>query len=241
MKRFPELDTEEPAGLPLLPPNAPKLNRLCDFVTGPYCELTSVPEESIARISLMRALSLALRETQQKELCYEAAQIIIKSGLSSELGRWDALLLKDVLSQILKDGNKSDKDIACISFCENNQITEDIIQHLRTGLVDIDDKRRQQLNHYFSNLDIKYATSAMTILFEEAANINYRVRVDVIHQISNYIERLSNAEVKSQISKTESHDMNPHQSDIGKSEVNINDELIFNGIEILLQFMWGVF
>ena len=76
---------DEPFGLPALPPGAPPLNTINDFLAGPYTKLEVLPNaDAVARISMVRILSLALRETQYKELCYEAAQIIIQSGIVSE-------------------------------------------------------------------------------------------------------------------------------------------------------------
>ena len=228
-------NNEVPFGLPQLPPGAPILNRLSDFLSGPYCDLEYLPEtDSAARISLLRALSLALRETQQKDLCFEAAEIIIKSGISSELGRWDALLLKDVLSQMLSEGSQLYRDTACLAFCEKNQVTIDTIQHLRTGFGDNDDKRRQRLNSLFSRLEIGFISTVQDILIEEATNINYRVRIDIIHQISNYIERLSSTDGRSKQHKKYPNQENP------VDESNDTDSLILYGIEILLHFMWEV-
>lgn len=217
------------------------MSKLQDFISSKYCELECLPEtDMVARISLLRALSLSLRETQQKELCYEAAQILLTSGMNAELGRWDALLLKDVLSQMLIDGSHYQKDLACIAFCEANQVNEDIIQHLRTGLGDIDDKRRQQLNFYFSNLDLNFAPIAMEILIKEASNINYRVRIDVIHQISNYIEKLScslDRPIVVKHTKYSSHEEITSRESVEESEI---DSMVFSGIELLLRAMWEV-
>jgi hypothetical protein len=234
-------NNEQPIGLPPLPSGSPMMNSLSDFISSPYCELEYLPEtDTVARISLLRALSLALRETQQKELCFEAAEIIIKLGISSELGRWDALLLKDVLYQMLSEGSQSYKDTACIAFCEKNQVNNDIIQHLRTGLGDNNDKRRQQLNSLLSNLEISFIRTVIDILIEEASNINYRVRIDIIYQITNYIERLSSPAERLKViqhKKVQSHEKLADQKD----ELSETESFVFYGIEILLHFMWEVF
>jgi len=244
-----EAHDDEPFGLPPTPLGAPPLNNLVDFISGPYCELECLPDNDlVARISLLRALSLALRETQQKELCYEAAHIIIKSGISNDLGRWDAPLLKDILTQMLSDGSSLDKDVACTAFCEANMINEHVIQHLRTGFGDIDNGRRQLLNNFFQNLDLKFAPLIMDILIEEASNINFKVRMDIIHQLENYISRLSSTIEKPQVGNHKKYSSCDHLDMNGKNmastsepeEKSVIDSMIFNSIQVLLYYMWEV-
>lgn len=240
---------EESFGLPHLPPGAPPLDNLGDFISSSYCDLEVVPEtDLVARISLVRALSLALREAQQKELCYEAAQIIIKSGISTDLGRWDSLLLKDVLAQMLIEGSGSDKDEACIAFCEANQINEDVIQHLRTGFGDLDDSRRQKLNFFFSNLDLKFSPLIMDILMEDSSNVNFRVRIDIIHHLENFITRLGCTIQRPKVLKHKKYSSYDYLEDSGTEAVpplepeeeSETDSMIFNSIEVLLGYMWEV-
>ena len=263
IKNHPEADNGEPFGMAPLPAGAPKLNRLCDFMAGPFSTLDHTPElGSIARQSLVRALSIALRDESQKELRYEAAQIIIQAGLFSEMGRWDAILLKNILVEMLKDGNETNKDIACSYFCHLNILDETILEHLKTGLGDVNDTRRQQLNEIIANLDLKYASEVISMLIDEAVNANFRIRMDVIQQLTGYVQRLNaplnerpasaihretssatssvaklvTAPISSTKSALEPGDPNVSQEDIDEFEKL--DNLVFASVDMLLRLMW---
>jgi hypothetical protein len=88
----------------------------------------------------------------------------------------------------------------------------------------------------------------MDILMEDSSNINFRVRIDIIYHLENYITRLSSTIERPKVLKHKKYSSYNYLEDIGKEsapsqepkEKSETDSMIFNSIEVLLVYMWEV-
>lgn len=194
LKAHNDFDPEDLYGLPTMPTTAIPINGFHDYMRSKLPKMEYAPDPgNVDRINLVRVLSLALRQELSYPLRLESASLLIQSGLGLELSRHDVFLFQSFLSIMLRESTEYYRDMAALSFCENGLVDDFVIQHLMTGLGDVDCTRRAKINSLISKLESKHTKSVVCILLSETRNLNFKIRQDAVWHLGTYVKRMFDA------------------------------------------------
>jgi hypothetical protein len=194
LKVHDDFDQEDLYGLPTLLTTAKPINGFQDYLRSTLPKMEYAPDQgNVDRVNLIRVLSLALRQELSYPLRLESASLLIQSGLGSELSRHDVFLFQSFLAIMLRESTEYYRDMAALSFCENGLVDDFVIQHLMTGLGDVNSTRRAKLNSLISNLESKHTKNVMCILLSETRNLNFKIRQDAVWHLATYVKRMNDA------------------------------------------------
>jgi hypothetical protein len=185
------MDVIESVNLPQLHPAAPRITDMKDFLNTSASHLETTPNKSSPDYSiLLLVLCMALRQEVDIQLRYEAVHILVQSAVLPELSRRDTVTCHALLQDMLKNGSETDKDTAAQAFCKLGMMDQNVLERLLTGLGDVQRARRAHLNSLLSKVDLKFVPYILPRLFDEFDSINYKVRIDIIQHLENFMNRI---------------------------------------------------
>jgi hypothetical protein len=111
-------------------------------------------------------------------------------GAESQLLRWDMLVYKNSITEILNTGTKTQKYIASMAEVRSGNIDSRVIQQVWLGLGEFNNDRRRFSLNILSKLDTKFADSIVKNLERDSVNPNWRIRLDITMVLKCWILKL---------------------------------------------------
>ena len=137
---------------------------------------------------LIKCLVMCLRREQ---LCYESIKFMILLQADGLLGRWDSMIFKQGLKDIMDFGTDEQKQVVALYNMKNSQISEKDIHQIRQGLGDLNDQKREMAIEILQTMPFEFASQIVDIIIQDAVHSNWRIRLDVIGLLEKWIPRLA--------------------------------------------------
>lgn len=166
---------------------------MTDFLDTPWTSLSEIPNQKTEAYSvLVKTLSLALREQENKHLRFEAANLLIQLNAHAELTRWDNMSYRRTLHEMLTDGTAEEQLFAALSISSSKSPDyESISAVVEMGLGNIDPEKTEESKKVLLDLSKRYIPVLFDVLLKNCENTSWRLRKDVIDLFCRWIAKLA--------------------------------------------------
>ncbi|KAJ3126944.1 HEAT repeat-containing protein 4 [Nowakowskiella sp. JEL0407] len=229
------------------------------FLSTSTQQITTKPSpESLDFKILFKTLMLCLQEDDNQPLRFEALKLLVSiQGHRSQLGRWDRINFRNTLSEMLVSGNESERLLSALTFCDLQQINEEISDVVLSRLGDPDISVRKKCIECLSLPEFQNSTLLFGKLIELSRSTSWRVREDVVELLTRWVEKFDTGKYDDVVSVPASTnktkiDRNPKDIKLSKyadtkaekgntqqNMLEIREEMCGTAIEILLNLMWN--
>ncbi len=138
-----------------------------------------------------KCLLICLRKEENSNLRMEAVKLIIMVNAESTLGRWDAMIFKQVTKDILNSGTNDQKQEVALYYVKNHIVNHQVIYQLRKGLGSFDKNTQKETVEILGTLDLEFVQVIVDICAEDSCHSNWRIRFDVVSLLNCWIPRLA--------------------------------------------------
>lgn len=164
------------------------------FLESNTARLSKCPENGDSeRDRVFDILCKALHQETSDELRYESCKLLIETRTYMMLGRWDTLSFKKTLTEIIEKGSDDQIDAVCHYFAKLDQIDARVVDHVKLGLGNLQQAKRNRAINFYSHLGKKYSDIVIPSLIELGSNMNWKVRYDVVIVLGCWIPKLIGA------------------------------------------------
>ncbi|KAJ3324913.1 HEAT repeat-containing protein 4 [Boothiomyces sp. JEL0866] len=140
---------------------------------------------------LQRVAVAGVKQETDRAILSEAVCILIQIGGESALGRWDTIIFKQFINELMDIGTFDQKQIVSIYYVKQAKVDKRVVDQIYLGLGELNQDKRKQTLSILSSLDIRFADYIVAACKRDVSHSNWRVRLDVIYLLSSWMTRLA--------------------------------------------------
>ncbi|KAJ3269059.1 HEAT repeat-containing protein 4 [Terramyces sp. JEL0728] len=162
------------------------------YLDSPIAKLFDIPQKTSREWNELQKIAISgIKQETDRALLGEAICVLIQLGGESALGRWDTIIFKQFINELMEIGNCEQKQIVSLYYVKQSKVDKRVVDQIYLGLGDLNQEKRMQTLSILGSLDIGFAEYIVHLCKRDVAHSNWRVRLDVIHLLAAWTKRLA--------------------------------------------------